>query len=106
MNQNIDSYFFGKVKGIKIEPPHLIETPEDKRALLCQMYLDSLGYSDDIFTTDEEYEKHCNKYYNVKEYESIADRIYNLKYNNQSIPQELIDYMLKIKKIREDNKLC
>ena len=67
--------------------------------------LESLGYFDDSFDDSDELMKHCKKYFDVKEYDETAKKIHDLCISNRQVPQDMIDYMLKIKKIREKYNL-
>ena len=68
-------------------------------------YLGELGYPVGLFGTTDDYDKICDKYYDVKRYKKTANQIVELKLNDKEVPQELIDYMLEVKKIREENNL-
>ena len=94
-----------EANNINIKPPNLHANKEQLKEIEAQIFISNLGYPDNVWTDLDDYDKLCNKYYNVKEYEEVADKIRDLMMHDKEVPQDLIDYMLRIKKIREDNNL-
>jgi hypothetical protein len=88
-------------KGRRIVPIGNVDRERYERANYAFDYLAKLGYDLGAWDTPS----YKNKYYNEKKYDETANKIDRLIRQGKDVPQEYIDYMLKVKKIKEKYNL-
>jgi hypothetical protein len=88
-------------KGRRVLPVVNRDIERVKKEMKALDFLRSLGYDPDCW--DDSY--YNNKYYDEDKYEYIALKIEMAIIHDEEVPQEYIDYMLEVKKIKEKYNL-